>query len=209
PRHDDVGLRQVISRAGIAEDPDRLLGAGDLGAAARGIEVGLAQLRIDLCSRDALRLQRGWVEDDPDLAVDAAFAGDGRDAVDAEQALGNRIVDVPAELLKAHVGRFGGDEQDRVAGNVDPVDLRLKDTVRQVAPDLGNRVANVVDRTIGRRADFELDVRAARAFAHKAVDLVHSSDTANRGLDFLGDLRFHFGRSGAGLRNVDFGQREI
>ena len=67
------------------------------------------------------------------------------------------IVDVPAQLLERHVGGFGGDEQDRVARNVDAVDLRLEDAVGQVAADLVDRVAHVVDRAVGRRADLELD----------------------------------------------------
>ena len=59
--------------------------------------------------------------------------------------------------FEAHVGGLGGDEQDRVAGDVDAVDLRLEDAVGQVAADLGDGVADVVDRAVGRRADLELD----------------------------------------------------
>ena len=77
----------------------------------------------------------------------------------------DRIVDVPAQLLERHVGRFGGDEQDRIAGDVDAVDLRLEDAFGQVAADLGDRVAHVVDRAVGRRADLELDEGVAVAFA--------------------------------------------
>ena len=93
----------------------RLLGAGDFGAAAGGVEVGLAKLLVDLRRGDALRLERGGIEDDADLAVDAAFARDRGDALDAEQAARDIVVDVPAQLLERHVGGFGGDEQDRVA----------------------------------------------------------------------------------------------
>ena len=45
PGTDDLGLRQLIGVAGIAEHAHRLLGAGDLGAAAGGVEIGLAKLR--------------------------------------------------------------------------------------------------------------------------------------------------------------------
>ena len=119
------------------------------------------------------------------------------------------IVDVPAELLQAHVGGLGGDVQDRVAGDVDPVDLRLEDAVGQVAADLGDRVADVVDRAVGRRADLELDEGVAVAFADRAVDLVDAVDRADRGLDLLRDLGFHLGRRGARLGDVDLGRREI
>ena len=46
---------------------------------------------------------------------------------------------------------------DRVAGDVDAADLRLEDAVGQVAADLGDRVAHVVDRAVDRGADLELD----------------------------------------------------
>ena len=100
------------------------------------------------------------------VAVDAALAGDRGDALDAEQALGDRIVDVPAQLLERHVGGFGGDEHDRIAGDVDALDLRLEDAVGQVAADLGDRVADVVDGAVGRGADLELDEGVAVALAN-------------------------------------------
>ena len=43
--NDDLGLRQLIGVAGVAEHAHRLLRAGDLGPAAGRVEVGLAQLR--------------------------------------------------------------------------------------------------------------------------------------------------------------------
>jgi len=83
-----------------------------------------------------LRLKRRGVEDHAHGAVDAADALDRGDPFQPEQALGDRIVDVPAELLQRHVGRFDGDEQDRIAGDVDAADLRLQDAVGKVAADL-------------------------------------------------------------------------
>ena len=60
--------------------------------------------------------------------------------VDAEQAARHGIVDVPAQLLEGHVGGFGGDEQDRVAGDVDPVDLRLENAFGKIAANLRDGV---------------------------------------------------------------------
>ena len=209
PGDDDLGLRQVVGARRIAEHADRLLGPGDLGAAAGGVEVGLAKLRVDLRRGDALRHQRGGVEDDPDLAVDAAFAGDRGDARLAEQAARDGIVDVPAQLLEAHVGGLGGDEADLVAADVGALDLRLEDAVGQVAADLGDRVADVGHRAVGRRADAELDEGLAIAFADAAVDLVDAVDAADRGFDPLGDLVFHLRRRGARLRDGDDRRREV
>ena len=83
------------------------------------------------------------------MPVDAALARDRRNALDAQQPAGDDIVDVPAQLLEGHVGRLGAHEQDRVA-DIDPVDLRLEDAVGQVAADLGDGVAHVVHRPVGR-----------------------------------------------------------
>ena len=134
------------------------------------------------------------------VAVDAADARDGGDALDAEQALGDGIVDVPAELLERHVGGLGADVGDRLVLGVDARDLRLEDAFGQVAADLRDRVADVVDRAVGRRAELELDEGRAVAFADGAVDLVDAVDAADRGFDALRDLRFHLVRRGAGLR---------
>ena len=53
------------------------------------------------------------MKDDPDLAIDAAGALDLGHAGHAEQPLGHRIVDVPAQFLERHVDRAG-----REAGNL-------------------------------------------------------------------------------------------
>ena len=198
-RNHDVGLRQIVGGSGIAEHAYRLLRTGDLGAAAGGVEICLAQLLVDLRGGDALRLQRGRIEHHADVALDSALAGDCGDAFDPEHPARNIIVDVPRQLLECHVGGFGGNEQDRIAGKIDPRDLWLEDAVRQVAADLGDGVAQIVDRTIGRCADLELDKGLAVALTDRAVDFVHPVDRARRRLDLLGDLIFHLGRRRAGL----------
>ena len=47
--------------------------------------------------------------------------------------------------------------RERAAGDVDPLDPRLQYAFGQVAPDVGDRVADVVDSAVDRRADDELD----------------------------------------------------
>ena len=114
---------------------------------------------------DALRLERGGIEDHADRSVDSADALDGGDAREAEQPLGDRIVDVPAQLLERHVGGLRADVGDRLVLGVDPRDLRLEDAVGKGAADLRDRVADVVDGAIGRRAELELDEGVAVALA--------------------------------------------
>ena len=62
----DLRLRQLVGVLGVAEHAHRLLGAGDLGAAAGAVHVALAKLLVDLRGGDALRLQRRGIEDDAD-----------------------------------------------------------------------------------------------------------------------------------------------
>ena len=196
---DDVHLAQIIGGFGVAEDAHRLLGSGDFGAAAGGVEVDLSQLGIDLRRGNPLRRQCRRIEHDADRAIDPALARHCRHARHAAQFLGDVIVDVPAQLLEAHVAGFGGDEGDRVARDVDPADIGLEDPVGQVAADLADRVADVVDGAVGRGADLELDEGFARSLADRAVDLVDAVDAADRRLDLLRDLGFHLARRRAGL----------
>ena len=126
-RKRDLRLRKSIGVGGVAEDAHRLLRAGDFGAAAGGVDIALSELLVDLRRGDALRLKRRGVEHHADGAVDAAARAILRRRPEPEQPLGDRIVDVPAELLEAHVGGLRADGQDRVAGDVDALDLRLED----------------------------------------------------------------------------------
>ena len=78
---DDASAAEVIwvwdsciGVLGVAEHADRLLGPRDFGAAAGAVHVALPKLLVDLRGGDALRLQRRGIEDDADLAVDAADA---------------------------------------------------------------------------------------------------------------------------------------
>ena len=89
------------------------------------------------------------------------------------------VVDVPAQLLQRHVGRLGGEIGDRaVAADSIAADLRLEDAVGQVAADLGDRVADVVDRAVDRRADLELDDGVAAALADASTVISSTPLTA-------------------------------
>jgi hypothetical protein len=160
-----------------------------------------AKLLIDLRGGDALRLKRRRIEDDADGAVDAADALTAAMPSTPEQPLGDRVVDVPAELLERHVGGLAPTYHDRLVLGIDARDLRLEDAFGKVAADLRDRVADVVDRAVGRRAELELHEGRAVAFADRAVDLLDAGDAADRGFDPLRDLRLHLVRRGAGLRD--------
>ena len=106
-----------------------MFGPGDLCAPACRIQVDRPQLRIDLRCRDALRLELGRVEHDADFAIDAAAARDGGNALDRAQFLGDVVIDVPAEFFERHVARFGRENGDFAAADVNTLNLRLENAI--------------------------------------------------------------------------------
>jgi hypothetical protein len=80
----------------------RLLDAADVGAAARGFLLHLAQLARDIGGRVRRGQQAGRVELDAHLARDAADARHRADAAHAEHGLGDRVVDEPGQRLVVH-----------------------------------------------------------------------------------------------------------
>ena len=74
------------TRALAGQRADGLLAAADLAAAAREVDIGGAQLAVDVGRRDAERQQPAGIESDADLAVDTADALDLRHAFHALQS---------------------------------------------------------------------------------------------------------------------------
>ncbi|PAV92970.1 hypothetical protein WR25_03938 [Diploscapter pachys] len=205
----DPGLRKVVGVARIAEHADGLFGPGDLGAATGGVEVDLPELRVDLRRGEALRLQLQRIEDDADFAADAAVAVDRGHAGHRQQFLGDGVVDVPAKLFDRHVA---GDR--RIAGEivvrrVRAEDLRFQDAFGQVAADLRDLVARVVDRAVDRRADRELDDGGRLTLGDGRGDFVDTLQRPDRRFDAVGDLIFQLRRRRARLADDDDDDREI
>ena len=126
----DLGLTQIIGVARVADDPNRLFGPGDFGAAAGGVQIHLTQLGVDLRRGDAQRLHPGGVQDDADFARNPAQPLDTRHAGNRQQFLGNGIVDIPAKLFQRQIGRVGRNERQVAAADVDALDLGFQDSVR-------------------------------------------------------------------------------
>src|SRR3546814_17863562 len=89
----------------VAQHAHRLFGPRNLGLAARGVQIDLAELLVDRARRQPLRLELRGIENDANLAADPAVAIDARPAGAGEQLLGDVVVDVPAPLLHRPVGR--------------------------------------------------------------------------------------------------------
>ena len=94
------------------------------------------------------RQQAVGIEQNADLAVDAAVALDAADALQALQLALDDVVDVPGQLLERHARRGGGEGEDRLALDVDALDDRLVDVARQVEADLVDRVLHVVEGAV-------------------------------------------------------------
>src|SRR3546814_5862158 len=120
-------------------------------------------LLVDRARRQPLRLELRGIENDANLAADPAVAIDARHAGDGEQLLGDVVVDVPAQLLDRHVGRDRREAGEIVVGRVDAADLRLENTVGQVAPDLLDRAAHILDRSEEHTSELQSLMRLSYA----------------------------------------------
>ena len=205
----DLPLAERIGIVTIAQHAHRLPRPADFGHATGRIDIALPQHAVDLAGGDAQRLHPREVEDHLDLAIDAAETIDLGHAFDAEQLLGDRIVDEPAEALDRHVVGF-----DRIDGEETARDLflghtRLEDTVGQRSAHRVDRILHLGHRIVGIGTDLEFDESVRIAFARSRIDRLHAIDRTHGAFDPLRDLVLDLGRSGARLRDRDIDRREL
>ena len=136
-----------------------------------------------------------------------ALARHSGDSGYSQQPLRDGIVDEPAQLLERHVVGANHKAPERAAP-VLTTDIGFEDALGQVAANLRHRIAHVVDRAVGRRADGEFDDRSRNALDGIAGDMFDVADRRHRALDALGDLLLHLGRRSPGLRYRDLDDRE-
>jgi hypothetical protein len=206
----DPHLLEVVHGLGAAERAHGLLGLADLAAAAGQVGVDELELLADLAGGDAEGGQPAGIELDADLAIDAAGAGHGRDALHAHHLLGDDVLDKPGELLLVHGGR--GDhviDERAAAGDVDALDDGVEHVLGQVGPDRGHGVAHVVGRALDVHADVEFDRGGGDALVHRRIDMMDAAETRDRVLDPVRDLALHLRRRGAGLGDGDRHQRVV
>ena len=192
-------LGQCIGVVRIAQNTDRLPGATHFSAPASSVDVDLAQCTVDLARGDAECLHPIGSQDDPDFAIDATKAVNLGHPVNRQQALGDRVVDEPAELLDGHVVSLDRKKCDWATYGIDFRHLRFEDAFRQRPADLINRIFHFVDAVIYVRANFKFDECAAAALACGRTDILDATDRSNRGLHPLGNLAFNLGRCCARL----------
>src|SRR5690606_1965170 len=120
---------------------------------------------------------------DADLAVHAADAPHRAHAGHAEQALGDGVVDVPAQLLVAPAIRGDGEHEHVAGGDVEQGHDGRFDIARQVDAHAVDGVAHLV---LGDVA-VALDVEAQDGGGHALVDdrghVVEVGDAGHRVLD--------------------------
>jgi hypothetical protein len=197
------GAGKVTQRLGARERADRLVVLADLGAAAGNVDIGAAQALADIDGGQAHGLQAVRVERDQDLALDAADAFDLGNAADALQRALDHVVDEIGELLGRLAGRDRGIGDDRQADDVDALDQRLGDVLRQVGAHPRHRVLDVVEGAVGVGLQRELDRGDRHAVGDRGGDVPHALDAGDGVFDRLGDLGFELGGCRAELRDHD------
>ena len=136
-RQADHGPGEFVERLGAGQRPDRLVVAADFGAAAGEVDIGAAQPLADVGRGQAGRLQPVGIERHQDFALDAADALDLGDAAHALQRALDDVVDETRQLLRRLARRDRGIGDDRQADDVDALDQRLVDVLRQVGRGRG------------------------------------------------------------------------
>ena len=113
----------------------------------------------DIDGGQAGGLQPVGIERHQDFALDTADTLDLGDVAHALQRAFDHVVDEVGQLLRRLAGRDRGIGDDRQADDVDPLDQRLIDVLRQVAADAGDGILDVVQRPVGVGLERELDRR--------------------------------------------------
>ncbi|MHC2689003.1 NTP pyrophosphatase (non-canonical NTP hydrolase) [Bradyrhizobium liaoningense] len=205
----DHGAGEIAQRLGARERSDRLVVLADLGAAAGDVDIGAAQALADIDGSQAHGLQAIGIERDQDLALDTADALDLRDAAHALKRALDHVVDEIGELLRRLAGRDRGIGDDRQADDVDALDQRLGDVLRQVGAHARHRVLDVVERAVGVGLERELDRGDRQAVGDRGGDVPDALDAGDRVFNRLGDLGFELGWRCAKLRDRNRDHRDV
>ena len=201
------GAGELAQRLGAGQRADRLVVLADFGAAAGDVDIGAAQDLADIDGGEARGRQPVGIERDQNLALDTADALDLGDVAHALQRALDHVVDEIGELLGRLARRDRGIGDDRQADDVDALDQRLGDVLRQVGAHAGDGVLDVVQRAVGVGFQRELDGGQRQAVGDRGGDVTHALDAGDAVFNGLGDLGFKFRRRGAELRyrNRDHG----
>jgi hypothetical protein len=205
----DLHRTQLLRRSHGGDRAHRLLGAAEIGAAARGFLLHLAQLARDVGRRGVQRQQALRVQLHHHLARHAAHARDATHAAHGQQRLADLVVDEPGQGLVVHARGGHGVGQHRHRRKVHLGDDRVAQFGGQVRSHTRHGVAHVVHRFLRRLFEPELGRHGDRAVARRGVDVLEPLHAGDGVLDLARDLGFHLGRRGTGQDRRDDDHRQV
>ncbi len=225
-RHRDVEQRQLGRGLDGGDGAHRLFGATDIAAATGRFLLHQLQAARDIDGGHVQGRHLVGIELDPHFAADAADPLDGAHARHAEQALGHRVVDKPAqglviELARAARGGGGGggghgrrgrrEGQHHAPGGRGFGDGRVAQVGRQVSAHPRHGVAHVVDGLGNRLFQDELDRDLDIAVEHLGVDVLDTLQRRHRVFDLARHFGFQLRRGHArqGGADGDDGQLDV
>ena len=175
---------------------------------ARDVEVVGGELGRDLAERQVQRFEPARIEIDLNLAHLAAVDLDGGDAVDLFEQRLQIVFDLPARDVR-RLARADGVHHDRQRRDVEALDRRIFDVLRQLAANGRDLFADFGGRRL--RVDFEpqLDADARDALGRRRDDLLDAVDAGDGVFDRPRDERLDFLRTGAGIDHGDVDEREV
>ena len=132
---------------------------------------------------DARRLHRRRVDLDGDLALDRARHRDLGDVTDATQFVGDAGVGNLGQLRAGQVVRGQRQRHDREVVRVEALEDRLLHLERQLVADLGDLVADLLQRFGRLLAELELGDDHAEAVQRLRVHLLEPADAGDALLD--------------------------
>ena len=205
----DFHLRQLFGGLHRGDGAHGLFAAAKIGAPARRLLLYLAQLRGNLGGRDIQSQQFGRAEFHPNLPRHAADAIDRPDALDAQQQLGDVVVDEPGQFLFAHRRIGDGIGNDRLAAQFDLGDDRIQHLFRQVAAYPRNGRPHIFQRLARIALQTELGRHNGVSVRDMGIQMFQSLRAGQRILDLARHLGFHLVRRRARHRGRHGDHRQI
>jgi len=186
-----------------------LLGAAQLGAPARALQLHLAQLARDLGRRHAQGLEPERVERHAHLARGPAHAADRAHAGHGQQAARELVVHEPGQLLLVELARRDGERQDGLAGELQLGDHGVAQVRRQVGAHARDGRAHVVHRLLYWFFQLVLGGDGGRAVHQRGGDVLEPLRGGDGVLDLARHVRFELPRRRARQRGRDHDHGQV
>ncbi len=208
-RQDDDRGRDIADGLRRRQGPDRLVLAADLGSTARHIDLGAAQLPAHIRCRQIESLQAIRIEHHGHFALDSADAVDLADATDPLKGSFDDVVDEIGKLLGCSARRCCRVGHGRQPYDIDALDQRLHDVLRQARPYARDRIFDIVEGASRIGVELELHHRRREAVGDVRDDMMDALDARQSIFDRLRDVVVDLGRCRSELRDSDRDDRNI